>query len=297
MLDTSPYFDKKREGFAVRNPLLRACIGHTMRLGDLGSHVPYFHGFRQEKQSAGYIVLCALMYEAFNIHRLPYKADRVIANPCLAAKQELQQWDAFIAENWTQAKAELIELYQHTQNQLNHHFSAEKPLVLKRAVQDRYTPSLYQYWLAAKILGEPFVYLEMDSLNSYSFLTDKGYDYFCVIQYEIDIKDVLYCDDLIQPSTEPYNHSSETEDGEWVVMNRSRDGIVKIPLSAFSFKTHTDTYLSPTQAKNIWQTMTHNPVHFRSEYAITQASRLYPTETPPTKWEQLKQTIQEYCRF
>jgi hypothetical protein len=73
---------------------------------------------------------------------------------------------------------------------------------------------------AARALGHRTIQLEMDTLNSWS--DDGGYLHHPVqIHRRIPIEDVLCCTELLA-------ERSESESGEWIIINRSLTGIVDI---------------------------------------------------------------------
>lgn len=93
-------FNLHRDGFLIKSPLLRACIGGETYI-NLGNHnVLPFKGFQYSKVSIGYIVLCALLSEALGVRRLLYKTDRVVSEKTSRFKSELDKLDGFIQQEW-----------------------------------------------------------------------------------------------------------------------------------------------------------------------------------------------------
>lgn len=286
-------FIQSLEKFPIRNSLLRACVGGYTRIDGMDGT---FCGFQSDKRSVGYVVLCSLLEEALAVHRLPYKADRIVAGMPAGVAQELQYWDQFIRQNRQAAVAELVALYEFGQSILAQCF-AGRMVPLKRYIADKYAPSLQLRYEAAKLLDKHAVPIEMDLLNSYMLPNDIGYRYPCCIRYAVPIQDVLYAHDFILPVSPNGSHPSDTEEGEWVVINRSEDGIVDLPVSAFSFKNVLPRPLTEREALTVWRELERSALYIRPESNINPTSVLHPVEPPPTKWQLFKQKVKYYCRF
>lgn len=286
-------FMQSHEKFPIQNSLLCACIGGYTRINGTDGT---FCGFQSDKNSAGYVVLCSLLEEALAVHRLPYKADRVVSGMPSSLRQDLQIWDGFIRQNRRAAVAELAELYGFGQDILARCF-AGRTVPLKRYIADKYAPSLQLRYEAAKLLAKPAIPIEMDLLNSYMLPGDIGYRYPCCIRYAVPIRDVLYAHDFIRPVNPNGSHPSDTEEGEWVVINRSEDGIVHLPVSAFSFKSVLPHPLTERDALAVWRELERAALYIRPESNVNPASVLHPAEPPPTKWQLFKQKVKYYCRF
>ena len=283
-------FNREKDGFKIKNPLLNACVAWDSWLID-NKHC--FHGFRKSKWSAGYVVLCALLEESLNIHRYPFTADRIITKCAKDTdiKQELKIHLPDSKQHWNAAVIELKALYQHTQQKLAQHFSDDtEPLILQRVIYDSrdYGNSIHLLKTicehSAKS-GRSAIPLEMDTLNSYMSLPDHGYSYrendctqCAIITHQVNVADILYCCSLTAPKT-------DIEDGEWVVINRNKDGIVHLPVENFKFipsKIEERTgeiarifeMATPKhQIKQVWQDA---PVYIRPESTIHKITEITP---------------------
>ena len=285
-------FNREEDGFKIKNPLLNACVSWSVQLID--DKQQWFHGFRSSKGSAGYVVLCALLEEMLNIHRYPFTADRVISNCVIKneeVKQELKIHLPFIKQHWDAAVVELKALYQHTQQKLAQHFSDDtEPLILKRAISDSQdfgnnVHRLKEICKHAAQSGYPTIPIEMDMLNSYMSLPDDGYSYrenYCtqcaIITHRVNIADILYCCSLTAPKT-------DIEDGEWVVINRNKDGVQYLPVESFKFipsKIEEQTgeiariYELTVPKHEIKQVQIDAPVYIRTEKTIHKITEITP---------------------
>lgn len=233
-------FNRNTDGFTIKNPLLRACIAICETTHDID---PYdeFHGLRDGKPTIGYVFLCMLVYKALNFSRDLGTADRIFSaeSPFKEKLEELyKKFIPFYYEEEKAAIEELRNLHQHTQNKLSQYFNENNPLVLKRIVKDKYIYHLKKMCHVAKLLGYDHILFDMDTLNSYEEVSCYGYtktpDDYGIIQHTVNIADVLYCCPLIKPSYSD-SYGSLVEDDEWVVVNRSPNGLVSVPIDGISF--------------------------------------------------------------
>lgn len=90
-----------------------------------------------------------------------------------------------------------------------------------------YIKSILVRKAASEMLGKDHMHIEMDSLNSFG---DAG-EYFGDISLQLGIpaKDILYCYKFIESK---HTNSWLVEPGERVVINRSPNGVVKLPTSS-----------------------------------------------------------------
>ncbi|MBQ9214304.1 MAG: hypothetical protein IJ150_10260 [Bacteroidales bacterium] len=290
----SRLFNRKTDGFEISNPLLNACMGYSCPFVKNND----FNGFRKSKNSIGYIVLCALLEDALNIKRYPYTADRVITDLSKNICDSLIIHLPIIEQYWDNAVKELNLLHQYTKQKLFEQFSDE-PLFLKRVVYDNYkkkinplyyVENLQKICNAAKILNHSVITFEMDTLNSYMSVADNGYTSgyakHAIITHQINIDDILYCYSLVSPKT-------DIEENEWVVINRSRDGIVHLPIESFEFLEKNEQYskMSIEQAQDIWQNQI-LPIYIRPEVNIRNANYIgnvlpKTTEEPMTLMQKI----------
>lgn len=230
-------FNYRTDGFRITNPLLLSCMG-----AESATHIPQkyrngeFHGFRNHKETIGYIFLCRLVYKAFNLSRELGSTDRIFADlkPDSSLLEKYKSYAPFYDEEEENAIEELRNLYQHTQNKLSQHFNENNPLILKRVISDQhpgnYMEVIRRLYLSAKTLGHHHIPLDMDTLNSYQDISRIAYTTpnRIEIRHRVNIADVLYCAVLI-------SNFGLIEWGEWVVINRNSNGLVHLPLDSISF--------------------------------------------------------------
>ncbi|MFD1244840.1 hypothetical protein [Paralysiella testudinis] len=300
-------FNKPEDKYAISSQLLRACIGGSTRITTLGADDTenIFHGFQYSKKSIGYIFLCTLLYNALHIRRYPYKTDRIVASLGSSAFTDLtlhhnvNLWHQRITpQQWHEAEEDIKGLYGHVQKRLSIHFPSQKTIYLKRHIQGKYAFALKSRYCQAKEAGLSFILLEMDLLNSYMSLPDYGYSYaqdrdMVVLTIEINLEDILYCHSLIRPYSEGFSYNAEdTEEGEWVVINRTCDGVIKLPLDAISFP-------EPYKVKNInhhWYEAHSSeiPCYIRPEAYVGITHILRYLQEPPSGLKKLIQTVKRY---
>lgn len=237
--------------FHIKDELLRACLGSYARLST-GESVK---GFRAEKVSSGYALLVTLVRRALGYYRFPFNEDRMLCRAVHWAEQgdEIKALLSLLTEErLVTLTNELKQLYEHTQYQLQ--AKGLKTVRLTRKIRSSYEKpcSIYdktdQIQLltaahaAAQYLGHDEIEIEMDALNSFG--DDSGYGHFPIcLTLDIPIENILYCSNLIARSVQPVSmplHLSarrgDVEENEWVVINPSPTGIIKIPTSAIEVK-------------------------------------------------------------
>lgn len=235
-LNQSELFNQQSDGFAISNLLLRACIGHSIQ-PNTNDFLNYSHGFQDEKNSAGYVVLCGLLADALGIHRQAGYEDRILRAPSLSTRQELNHWHDFIQQNWNDAVQDLSRLYHHVQCKLTEKFKNNDLFLKRKITSKKYIQSIKAQYDLAVGQGKETVCIDMDLLNSYLSLSDTGYGSRCFIQHQVALSDVLYCHSLILPhrSGKQAIYPEDTEEGEWVIINRSSNGLVQLPVHAVHF--------------------------------------------------------------
>jgi hypothetical protein len=218
--------------FSVTSPLLQACMGHTSDwLYQYDGKTKSFYGFRKSKKTEGYIILCTLLQEAIGIYRYSFIPDRMFCYIDYDIKEKLYLLSKYIPENiWENAISELQAIYSHIQNYLLEQTNDHQSLILKRTVGYEYAHHICKLISASKVLGKNHITFEMDLLNSYLNPYDIGYRNHITIEHPINIKNVLYANEFL--------NYSNTEPGEWVVINPNKSGLMNIPLSCI--KIHDD---------------------------------------------------------
>lgn len=221
--------------FQVDDELLSACMASRKTL----SSGTTLHGFQSSKSTIGYALLAHAVRHALGIHRLPFHEDRILATrPTDEMKQELAGWRPLLTpKRLARLTAAVRRLYEHTQAQLAG--MGWTQVRLRRRIHNaggtwhsERTNQAYllaTYHQAATVLRLPTVALEMDLLNSFG--DDGGYSHFPVcLELNVAAKDIVYCAHLV--ASRDGRYGSDLESGEWVVVNRSPDGVVNVPLEA-----------------------------------------------------------------
>ncbi|MGU5940076.1 hypothetical protein [Klebsiella aerogenes] len=217
--------DIKISKYIVQDPLLSDCIG--MGRANSGDY-SRVQGFNCGKDF-GYALLTYFTSRALNIHRIPYCEDRIYNNFHLRNRHENEILQSLDEERVSEICSELHEIYKHTQQCLLQAGLGQVNLrrELRGGGSNKYIEDILVRKAAAEVLGKDSLYIEMDSLNSFG---DAG-DYLGSISFQLKIpaRDVLYCYKFIESK---HTNSWLVEPGEWVVINRSPIGVVKLPTSS-----------------------------------------------------------------
>ncbi|EJG0970251.1 TPA: hypothetical protein ACMDSS_004462 [Vibrio parahaemolyticus] len=222
--------------YYIESDLLANCIGYGHAAG--AEKPGQIAGFSWSKHSLGYVLLGYLAERALGFRRLPFCMDRI--EHWAISQQETQCssfLDEFSEEKILEAVEELNKVYAHTQRKLKE--ANIDMICLTRQIQRSdasnrskgYAESLMRIKDAAEIVGLDEVEFEMDTLNSYSSFGSYEHWADVTIKHEVSAKDILYCEALIGRQ----GVTSFAESGEWVAINRSPTGIVKLPVSAISY--------------------------------------------------------------
>lgn len=237
----------RRQRFVIEDDLLYACITY----GD-GLPVKTTQGFTISK-GLGYALLVFFARQALGLYRYPYCEDRILSNDSSARfnRQTATEIEQVITQLTTERVTaicnELRRLYDHTQNHLsNAHLTS---VTLTRRVYDqsspyreqqRYAQLLFGLKRAADLTLAENVQFEMDTLNSFG--DDGGYGHFPVtLRIDVPAQDVFYCSNLV--ASRDFNRRA-VEGGEWVVLNRSANGVVSMPAAWIE--------IEPAYCKDTW---------------------------------------------
>lgn len=215
--------------FELQDPFLRSLI-LSKQPSVRGHQIPAW----PDEKGLGAAFLTWFVRRALRLDRLPFCDDRLFTESFDAAVV-VDLLDELSPNRVEAITREVAALYTHTQAHLKAKGLME--VQLRRGIKDRsrYQPDLLVREArlngqagqvafkraAAVALGQARVQFEMDTLNSWS--DDTGYEQFAVqIHRRIPVEDVLYCTELL------LERSSNSESGEWVVINRNPAGIVDV---------------------------------------------------------------------
>ncbi|WMU73327.1 hypothetical protein OQ483_02495 [Enterobacter bugandensis] len=211
--------------YIVQDPLLSGCIG----MGRANSaNYSKVQGFNCGKDF-GYALLSYFASRALNISRIPFCEDRIYNSFHLRNKHEDEILLSLDEERVNEICNEIREIYKHTQQCLQQ--AGLDSVKLRRELRGKHTSKYIEHLIvrkaASETLGKDHLHIEMDSLNSFG---DAG-EYLGLIslQLKIPAKDILYCYSFIESK---HTKSWLVEPGEWVVLNRSPTGVVKLPTSS-----------------------------------------------------------------
>ncbi|WP_051940389.1 hypothetical protein [Stenoxybacter acetivorans] len=231
--------------YVVSNPLLQACIGDVSSFHTYSNGSNSTLGFKSSKRTEGYLILCCLLQDALKVYRYYYMPDRAFSKLHLYSKgldiktKILELHRDLDPSVWDDAIIELRQLYEHVQSQLLNYAYPYQHITLKRKIiyqniSTGYARNLVEWYFAYQAVGAQSIPLNMDTLNSYLSLStpDNIYPALITLKQDIAITDILYCHDLIAGCSDSHAYPfSITEVGEWVVINRSRTGLVHMPLA------------------------------------------------------------------
>ncbi|MEJ6080865.1 hypothetical protein MT391_20390 [Vibrio sp. 1-Bac 57] len=222
--------------FYIESDLLANCIGYghaaTAREGEVA-------GFTWSKHSLGYALLGYLVERALGFSRLPFCMDRVQHWAIDSLNDNIKHFLESVSEReLLDAIEELKELYDHTQKKLSN--ENIDLITLTRQIKSEdgyqstegYAESLMKLKVAAEYLELNEIEFEMDLLNSYS--SSGSYQHWAdvTIDHNVNPVDIIYCSALVgRKGIDNFNES-----GEWVVINRSSTGKIKLPTSSISYK-------------------------------------------------------------
>ncbi|MGP2862769.1 hypothetical protein ACTVMW_11710 [Serratia bockelmannii] len=211
--------------YIVQDPLLSDCIGMGRANSANYSRV---QGFNCGKDF-GYALLIYFTSRALNISRIPFCEDRIYNGFHFRNKHEDEILLSLDEERVNEICSEIREIYKHTQRCLQQ--AGLDNVKLRRELSGQNTSTYIEHLMlrkaASETLGKDHLHIEMDSLNSFGDASE--YLGLISLQLEIPAKDILYCYKLIESE---HTKSWLVEPGEWVVLNRSPTGVVKLPTSS-----------------------------------------------------------------
>lgn len=289
----SEIFADDSHAFDIENQLLFDCIG----LGGSWMNRENIIGFNRGKES-GYALLTYFASRALNFRRLPFCEDRIYTS-YFSAKYFPKEILKNLDNKTIQAICdELSKLYQHTQLKLSQ--AGLTSIAIRREIhsdENGYVETFIRLKKSAELLSQDHIEIEMDTLNSFG---DEGH-YKCstglgvTLELNIPIKDILYCSKLIgnRPS-----ESATMESGEWVVINDSPNGVLRIPTSSIHFRDdmwneYGKREFTRTDAEKFMQT--YNPIILRTMFR-TEAQRSTQWLQPTLKQRFVKKLLRHICR-
>lgn len=208
--------------YSVRDPLLTACIGWAHDYPDY----EFMEGFSQRK-GFGYQLLVELVSNLFDIRRFPSHEDRIFNNYRLPHDEKYVLMIERFMESLNDSKCEfmqdeLLAIYNHTQKALK--AIGANSLILQRSIHSEYCEKVLVLKAAAELVGRERVPVDMDVLNSYSDHIGLSAYGGVTFRLKIPTEDILYSHLTITNETNKMSMEGE----EWIVINRSRTGIVDI---------------------------------------------------------------------
>ncbi len=205
--------------YYIKNQYLKKMISNDPKNED----IPYT-GMSSGK-GLGTALLTYFVKKMLNIHRLPFCEDRHFSNDFTGTNTSnkiniLNKLSEVEIQNITK---ELNIIYEFTQDSLH---DVEYKILSRRvhnSTKTNYGDLLYKLKKYSEILGEEYIEVNMDILNSFSDGNSYG-RYPIKLELKIPKKNILYCHKFMDKDI--------VESGEWVVINDSPNGIVQIPISS-----------------------------------------------------------------
>jgi len=218
--------------YKIKDDMLYDWIGYG-----IATQLQPIQGFSTGKDGLGYALLAYYVDIALGIKRLNSK-DRIVSK---RIDSQAMEWliHTIGDKRLEGIIKEIRTIYDNTQFYLKQ--AGLEKVTLTRKIKDKgdqYLTPFFQEPVNNKYL------LTMDALNSFS--DDDSYYGEVELNMEVPREDILYCDKLISNGVSS-NHS--TESGEWVVINRSADFNVNIPINSvkkntLSLKSKSDNHYS-----------------------------------------------------
>lgn len=253
--------------YELQNKLLADCIG--IGAGSMKSKTRPVTGFNYGKDN-GYQLLSYLTELALGFRRLPWCFDRSYSRNTYTDENYLVEVLKLLDSNTIEQMVnEVRAIYTHTQNEFKKAGLNKVKLVRHIAASDdnHYAQTIMGIRDCAELLGHQTIEFEMDILNSFS-CENGAYGHLSDIQiyHEFDVSDVLYCSRLLHYGEK---NSIFMESGEWVVINRSPNGIVNLPIDSVSYdqgkwSDELNLKSSIEKAREIYEERT--PFHIRQEH-------------------------------
>jgi hypothetical protein len=218
-----------------------------MTYGDVAkkdeNHLPYKVGNWNSWSLAPRGILTWLVSQALNVHRHPWHPDVCQANtPSNEMAETLRLLhEQFDTEGKVQAAIdEICRIYEHTQSVLKR--KGLTTVTLSRSFQDEATNSMDEGYAsrvagcsqAAKSIGQSSFKMPSNILTSWC--EGSGYsNYPVTITVDHPIENVIWFSDVIASRGEN-PQSPALESGEWIIINRSLDGLISIPTNSVMVK-------------------------------------------------------------
>ena len=225
--------------FEIQDDILYKCLAH------FGYPSKDIEG-GAAKKSTGMALMSYFVSTALDFRRLPYCEDRIYASDKHMSEFKADYKEANlkrILQELTQERidkicAEVLSLYEHTQEHFAKANLGYSTITLTRNitesdseifVQGNLVETLLNLKASADLLGIDFVEVEMDTINSFSG-ANNSYNFRpgVLLELDIPISDILFCRNLLHAR----GAHTEFESNEWLVINRSPNGIVQIPVKS-----------------------------------------------------------------
>lgn len=286
---------KDDQKFHISDDLLFECVG----LGCGNWHQPNrVQGFNSGK-AFGYALLTYFSSVALGFRRLPFCEDRIYTNyfdQTQEYKDVISQLSPSRIEKITD---EMLRLYEHTQaslkrvglDEVNIRREIKKSVHNGQRSEQGYAETLVMLRKSCDILNLPEFEIEMDTLNSFG---DEG-AYVSEVRLELTIpaKDILYCSALVGNRDEEQN---TMESGEWVVINRSPTGLVKLSTASVLVSSDMWRHKSPVTRERAEAFIEkYEPIVFRPFYKYERPCETY--DVSPSLKQILAKKVLKLCRY
>ena len=262
------------ERYQFKSKMLKGLISSSIYINE---DKTYISGWTSGKR-IGATVLMYLYKNAFNFHRFPIWEDRHFTERVFTMQDNEENLKSLLMdETFLREHDNMIEeikaVYEHTQKSLDINYKGEDYVELRRNLSGEYASILLQIKASALEKNEKIVKIGADILNSFtSSFGSYGMD--AHIDMKIPKKDILCYSNVLDWSV--------MESNEFIVINRSRDGLIEIPVDRI-FKTHD---IRSENIENRWRIVNYqkSPYHFVNFAMNTQVNFYKPEKLrSPTK--------------
>ena len=251
--------------YKFKSKMLEGLIGNHVYINEGKTHIS---GWTSGKR-IGATVLMYLYKNAFNFHRFPIWEDRNFTERVFTMENNENKLKALLVDKtFLYEHDNMIEeikaVYEHTQKCLDIDYEGKDYVELHRNLSGEYASILLQLKASALEKNEKTIKIGADILNSF---TSRSSAYAMDVHVDMNIskKDILCYSDAIE---------SVMESSEFIVINRSRDGLVEIPVDRI-FKTYDSR---SKDIENRWKIVNHkeSPYHFVNFAMNTQVNFYKP---------------------
>ena len=256
------------ERYQFKSKMLKGLIGSNIYINEGKIYIP---GWTSGKR-IGVTVLMYLYKNTFNFHRFPIWEDRHFIERVFTMQDNEEKLKALLLDEiFLREHDNMIEeikaVYDHTQRCLEVDYKDENYVDLRRNLSGEYASILLQLKSSALEKNETTIKIGADILNSFTS-SFGSYAMDVHIDMKISKKDIFCYSNVLDWSV--------MESNEFIVINRSRDGLIEIPIDRI-FRTHDSR---SEDIEDRWKIVNYkeSPYHFVNFAMNTQVNFHKPKE-------------------